>query len=256
MIPRRVYEHVKAHNWFAVAIDFVIVVAGILIAFQITEWNDVRKDRNRERAYLARIAGELDESIPAIEHAIQRAEERGAYGELLIRTVEDPELVRADPAAFIKAALFAGYTLSPEIRSQTFDEIKSAGDLNILSDEQLRFDLTEFYTEIDGAGQWNYSRELKQNEYTKRSAGVLTLDQLRRVGSQENAVEASVEEASAAYQRMIDRPSFLEWLPIMADRTDDIATYAEWLATARDLRARIRATPGVAPARTEKDATP
>jgi hypothetical protein len=28
MIPRRLYDHVKAHNWFAVAIDLLIVVIG------------------------------------------------------------------------------------------------------------------------------------------------------------------------------------------------------------------------------------
>ena len=42
---RRVSEHVKDQNWFAVVLDFLIVVAGILIAFQITNWNEARRDR-------------------------------------------------------------------------------------------------------------------------------------------------------------------------------------------------------------------
>lgn len=33
MIPRRVYEHVKAHNWFAVGVDLAVVVLGLLIGF-------------------------------------------------------------------------------------------------------------------------------------------------------------------------------------------------------------------------------
>jgi len=40
---RSLTKHVKDQNWFAVALDFFIVVAGILIAFQITEWNEARK---------------------------------------------------------------------------------------------------------------------------------------------------------------------------------------------------------------------
>jgi hypothetical protein len=43
MLLRRVIEHVKTQNWTAVALDFVIVVAGILIAFQITNWNEARQ---------------------------------------------------------------------------------------------------------------------------------------------------------------------------------------------------------------------
>lgn len=50
MLLRRLTKHVKDQNWFAVALDFLIVLAGILIAFQITNWSEERS----ERAELAR----------------------------------------------------------------------------------------------------------------------------------------------------------------------------------------------------------
>ena len=51
MLLRRITKHVKGQNWFAVALDFFIVVVGILIAFQITNWNETREARsNLERA--------------------------------------------------------------------------------------------------------------------------------------------------------------------------------------------------------------
>lgn len=50
MILRRITKHVKDQNWFAVGLDFFIVLAGILIAFQITNWNEAQS----ERAELAR----------------------------------------------------------------------------------------------------------------------------------------------------------------------------------------------------------
>jgi hypothetical protein len=39
MILRRLSKHIKEQNWFAVGLDFFIVVAGILLAFQITNWS-------------------------------------------------------------------------------------------------------------------------------------------------------------------------------------------------------------------------
>lgn len=45
MILRRLTNHVKDQNWFAVAIDFLIVISGILIAFQITNWNEQQQER-------------------------------------------------------------------------------------------------------------------------------------------------------------------------------------------------------------------
>lgn len=35
---RSVMEHMKTHNWFAVGIDFVIVVVGVLIAIKTEQW--------------------------------------------------------------------------------------------------------------------------------------------------------------------------------------------------------------------------
>ena len=43
MILRRITKHVREQDWFAVGLDFVIVVSGILIAFQITNWSTARQ---------------------------------------------------------------------------------------------------------------------------------------------------------------------------------------------------------------------
>jgi hypothetical protein len=42
MILRRIPEHVKAQNWFAVGIDFFIVVVGVFVGLQVSNWNDRR----------------------------------------------------------------------------------------------------------------------------------------------------------------------------------------------------------------------
>lgn len=42
MILRSITKHVKDQNWFAVLVDFLIVVVGILMAFQITTWSEQR----------------------------------------------------------------------------------------------------------------------------------------------------------------------------------------------------------------------
>jgi len=60
MIPRRIKEHVNAHNWFAVAIDFLIVVVGILLAFQVTEWAEARSDRAREAQIIGDLLADLE----------------------------------------------------------------------------------------------------------------------------------------------------------------------------------------------------
>lgn len=239
MLLGRIIEHVRAQNWTAVGIDFVIVVVGVFVGIQVSNWNDARRERLLERQYLARIASDLEQSIGDIEHAIRRTRERQAFGELLMASIDDPAVVRVEPGRFVAAIMFAGYTLSPDIRSQTFDEIKSAGELKVVRDDQLRLDLTEFYTSIQGTAQWDYIRELRQTEYMKRSAGILTYDQIRRVSGAGGIPTADEDEAVAAHKRMLDRSAFIEWLPTVADRTDDFRRYGKWLAATQALHARI-----------------
>ena len=49
MILRRVIEHVKKQHWTAVFLDFVIVVLGVFIGIQVSNWNAARADRAEER---------------------------------------------------------------------------------------------------------------------------------------------------------------------------------------------------------------
>ena len=60
MILRRVIEHVKAQNWFAVGIDFVIVVMGVFIGMQVQGWSKQRDDRHREAQIIADMLGDLE----------------------------------------------------------------------------------------------------------------------------------------------------------------------------------------------------
>lgn len=59
MLLRRVTEHVKNQNWFAVGIDFLIVVVGVFIGIQVANWNEELADRKREQQILRNIADDI-----------------------------------------------------------------------------------------------------------------------------------------------------------------------------------------------------
>lgn len=63
MLLRRVIQHVKTQNWFAVAIDFVIVVVGVFIGIQVSNGNDAQSDRKREHAFLQALVEDVRQDI-------------------------------------------------------------------------------------------------------------------------------------------------------------------------------------------------
>ena len=63
MILRRVIEHLRKQEWTAIAIDFVIVVVGVFVGMQVTNWNEARANRGIVDRHLAEIVEDLDSHL-------------------------------------------------------------------------------------------------------------------------------------------------------------------------------------------------
>ncbi len=68
---RRISHHVKDQNWFAVALDFFIVVAGVYIGIQLGNWNEARNDRQEYNLALERYKSEIKTNIEKVDRTTQ-----------------------------------------------------------------------------------------------------------------------------------------------------------------------------------------
>jgi hypothetical protein len=59
MILRRFTKHIEDQNWFAVTLDFLIVVVGVFIGIQVANWNDAKSERVLEQQVLVHIADDI-----------------------------------------------------------------------------------------------------------------------------------------------------------------------------------------------------
>lgn len=73
MLLRRITEHVKAQNWTAVALDFVIVVVGVFIGIQVSNWNAARADNVRIERRLENLAEDLRADIIEVDYIANTA---------------------------------------------------------------------------------------------------------------------------------------------------------------------------------------
>ena len=67
MLLRRITEHVKAQNWFAVGLDFLIVVVGVFVGLQVSNWNESRADKAEYIKALDRMDTEVNENFVVID---------------------------------------------------------------------------------------------------------------------------------------------------------------------------------------------
>ncbi|MEM6912910.1 MAG: hypothetical protein AAF511_02930 [Pseudomonadota bacterium] len=61
MILRSLTEHVRTQNWFAVGLDFLIVVIGVFIGLQVQSWSNFRSERALEQIYMEQLYTEVIE---------------------------------------------------------------------------------------------------------------------------------------------------------------------------------------------------
>ncbi|PHR93766.1 MAG: hypothetical protein COA69_03815 [Robiginitomaculum sp.] len=64
---RSITKHVNDQNWFAVAIDFFIVVAGVFLGIQIGNWNEARGDKAAYSQALERLSIETTTNLAALD---------------------------------------------------------------------------------------------------------------------------------------------------------------------------------------------
>lgn len=146
MIPRRTYDHAKNHNWFAVAIDFVIVVAGVLIAIQISNWNESRKAAELELRYLARLATDMRSTVEKLSESVAHNVNSQSACEPLIRVLNDPSA--PEQSIFDAMSTFVeDCWTTPDFRpvDTAFRDISATGNLDLIRDTQLRDGIISLY---------------------------------------------------------------------------------------------------------------
>lgn len=150
MILRRMAEAIRTQNWFTVFIEILIVVLGVVIGIQVSNWNDERKIKQDLRASLESlqvesefVIGYFDRQISYYDVCNQRRSEalrrlvakdwEGANRGELIYGISCVSLY---PAATPPSAAFKELTASGRLAFIQPDAIKTA----IMDyDEELTF---------------------------------------------------------------------------------------------------------------------
>lgn len=155
MVIRRIREHVASHNWFAVAVDVGIVVLGVFLGTQVSNWNADRINHQRADDYRARLIDELD--FNARQYALQHAYYRQArsYGLEALADLDGTKPL-SDQAFLIAAYQLTQVDLT-KTKTGVFEEISAAGFVDQLGDDETQLIASDFYLSVDAAQRSNDS---------------------------------------------------------------------------------------------------
>lgn len=144
MLLRRITEHVKTQNWFAVAIDFIIVVVGIFVGLQVSNWNEASRAATTERAILEQLKSEFVAVVDGTRRSKLLNDEYVDATIDVLRVIKDG-VEPKDKTAFLQVLSKAGRFGSAPIEPTTLTELISSGRLSTLSSPGLRRALIRFH---------------------------------------------------------------------------------------------------------------
>jgi len=139
----------KTGKYFKYAFgEIILVVIGILIALQINNWNEQRKERNLEVLYIDRILDDLEEEETFIQSYIDYNIKVNEYAIKAISHFENPEIAMKNPTQSLIDLYQASNNNDARTTASTYKELNASGQKNILRNQKLRLSLINFY-ELD-----------------------------------------------------------------------------------------------------------
>ena len=144
-------QRLRAHDWFAACIEVLIVIVGILIALQVSNWNQDRQERRVAREYARQLHAELQSDMRNIASTRKFWHKVSDYQAAASRHAETGAL--ADGSAWQTVlAYYQASQLRPfELEDTTFTELRYAGELRLLGDTGLSKALADYYRQT-GSG--------------------------------------------------------------------------------------------------------
>ena len=205
-------------NYTTLALEIFVVMAGILIAFQIDRWAEASRDREREQQYLVRLKADFIHEIGQMDVALAYAEARLASVTLLVRVVVDPDAAAEQPDAVLNAIETATWLTFPETSAFVYGELQNSGQLGLIRSQSLRRALAAHYVSMDHEARIGFDDDIEEL-FVRRTAGVLTLAELLRIEMTDGDVESENTSAARAVEVAIElaaRADAVALLPSLA----------------------------------------
>jgi len=136
MLLRRFVAHARKQDWMAIAIEFVLLVLGVFLGIQVSNWNTERENRQKAAIFTERLKADLRGEDWTYQFLLAYYREVLANANRAAQALEGRTTL-SDEALLISAYRATQYRNRNQ-RGSTFDELISTGNIDLIRDRTLR----------------------------------------------------------------------------------------------------------------------
>ena len=162
MIFRRFLQRFRQQQWSAIATELVIVIIGVFIGMQVSNWNEERETNQKAQVFTARLTEDLRKEAWGYEYLIAYNRETNANQRRVLDAMAG-EIVLSDEQFVISAYRATQYKENGRARA-TYDELVSTGTIGLIADQEMLETAVNIF-----AAPWldQISQQTRDSEYRR-----------------------------------------------------------------------------------------
>ena len=149
--------------------EILLVVIGILIALQVNNWNEARKNRLQARVYEQQLYKEFISDSLSLNRSIALNQSKIADEDFVLKYIQTKPIVM-DTNHFVVKALVAGRSVTFQPYLPTYDELVSTGEVGIISNKELMDRIRRYVRRLNGLKSFS---ETDNQEFKKTYSQLL-----------------------------------------------------------------------------------
>jgi len=225
MILRRVIKHFRNQEWTAIFLDFIIVVVGVFVGLQVSNWNAARADDERATAYLGRIHADLMTDVANYKNRLEfwgQVSDHGLAGLAYAKTDQTGGLTYWEMLLdYFQASQVAEFNST----QTTYDELTSAGELGLIANVDIRTAISDYYTNVGNATL------TERPAYREHIRGVIPIAVQTYIWDNCYSSDSSGGQVMLVCEAPIDQQRAEEIVTAIASNDDLMSELRYWMST-------------------------
>lgn len=152
-------DNFRKYVWYAVG-EILLVVIGILIALQINNWNEARKDNQRKAQYVQSLLTDLRQDALELEEEISILNEDYIFQSNLISRLSNSSATIDTALQIARYEFHPFFDPSNELNRNTISTLIATGDINLFSETDKNALLALNKIQIDGIAYLNKNADI------------------------------------------------------------------------------------------------
>ena len=137
MILRRLAQNLKQQNWTAIWIEFILLVVGVVLGIQVSNWNQAKKDNESSQAIIENLYTDYTEIAAEGQKNKIQIEAASQSIEAVLSLIRDPK--NSIDSKVLGQKLDPMFKIPQALQEPaTQQELMFSGHMELVVDQQLR----------------------------------------------------------------------------------------------------------------------